>query len=32
VRQVFAATLAGRRIPPAVAPFVHLLASEAAAL
>jgi DNA-binding transcriptional LysR family regulator len=32
VRQVFASTLAGRRIPPAVAPFVHLLASEAAAL
>jgi DNA-binding transcriptional LysR family regulator len=32
VRQVFAATLAGRRIPPAVAPFVHLLAGEAAAL
>lgn len=32
VRQVFAATLAGRRVPPAVAPFVHLLAGEAAAL
>ncbi|MEH1126442.1 LysR family transcriptional regulator [Micromonospora sp. CPCC 206061] len=32
VRQVFAATLAGRRTPPAVAPFVDMLVDEAAAL
>ncbi|MCW6011158.1 LysR family transcriptional regulator [Micromonospora sp. CPCC 205371] len=32
VRQVFAATLAGRRTPPAVEPFVHLLKTEATAL
>jgi DNA-binding transcriptional LysR family regulator len=32
VRRVFAATLAGRRTPPAVEPFVHMLTTEAAAL